>query len=114
MNAEIGLELLGYGMFVALVVAGYLRCRNSQDEVVRAANVAAMAIGAPVGLGIAFVTLFAVRLVPDLQGWLAEFVRRDGAADVVSASFGLGILFTCLMVSVVVGVTWFGWWFSKR
>ncbi len=104
--------LLGNLCFVALVVWCYLRCRNSEDEVVQAAKVAAMATGAPIGLGLAFGSIFIVRLHPTATEWVTGMTRE--AASPATAGFGMGILFTCLLVAGAVGITWIGWWAAKR
>lgn len=106
--------LLGNAIFVGLVVWGYLKCRNSDDEVVRAANNAAMSIGAPIGLGLAFVSLFVVRQVPAVKLYLDERVGRFDPMDALSAGFGMGILYTCLVVAASVMMTWVAWWVAKR
>lgn len=114
MTSEPVFLLLLNGVLGALVVWGYLRCRNSSDEVVKAANIAAMAIGAPIGLGLSFLGIFVVRLTPAVGHRLAGMVGLPNSMDAVTAGFGAGILFACGTVVLAVLVTWFGWWWGKR
>ncbi len=104
----------GNACFVALVVWMYFRCRHSSDEVVRAANEAALSIGAPIGLGLAFTLIFIVRLHPGASSLVEGLAggAREGAA--VSAGFGLGVLATCFAVVLSSVLVWGCWWLSKR
>ena len=114
MTSEPGFLMLVNGVLAALVVWGYLRCRNSSDEVVKAANVAAMAIGAPIGLGLAFFGIFVVRLTPSVGHWLAVVIGLPDSTDAVTSGFGAGTLFAVGTVVLAALVTWVGWWWGKR
>ena len=108
-------RILGYLIVVAVLVATYLRLRASEDTVVRAANVAAMAIGAPVGLGIAFASIFLVRYVPDLGVYIDTLTAaRSVHLGPGAAGFGIGVLFTCVVVVFAAVVAWVGWWMAMR
>ncbi len=100
---------IGLALFVGLVVWGYLTLRSSEDEVARAANVVSMSIGAPIGLGIAVISLFIVRLVPSVSEWLVAAVGQDA-----TAGFGVGVLFTTLVVVIATLAAWAIWWAGRR
>ena len=106
--------LAGNACFVALVVWMYFRCRNSQDEVVRAANEAALSIGAPIGLGFAFFSIFMVRLFPSVSAWVENLVGGSMNESAVTAGFGAGVLLTCALVVLSSILVWFVWWMCKR
>ena len=100
---------IGLALFVGLVVWGYLTLRSSEDEVARAANVVAMSIGAPIGLGIAVISLFVVRLIPSVSEWLVATVGQDA-----TAGFGVGVLFTSFVVGIATLAAWAIWWSARR
>lgn len=106
--------LVGNGLIEGVVVWMFLRCRNSRDEVVRAANVAALAVGAPLGLGLALVSIFVVRLVPQVSTFVGGLVPGVGDVDAVTAGFGMGVLFTIGVVVLSSILAWLAWWISKR
>ncbi len=105
-----GPRVLGAAMMVVVTAWMYLRLRNSEDEVVRTANVAAMATGAPIGLALAFCAIFVVRLMPPAT----RFVDQLAGGAAASAGFGVGVLFTCGLVVFCSLVTWVGWWVARR
>lgn len=107
-------RVVGFALLVAVTVWGYLRLRDRGDEVVRAANRAAIAWGAPLGLALAFCTIFAVRYVPGLNAFVTETAARSGAIGAEPAAFALGILFTGALVVLATGASWLVWWLSKR
>lgn len=108
------LKIIGYALLIAVVVWGYLRCRNSTDEVVRAANEAALSWGTPLGLGLALLSIFAVRYVSGLSELLTETLASGSAVDPSIVGFGTGVLLTCALVVASASVTWVGWWITKR
>ena len=108
-------RVLGYLIVIGVVVATYLRLRTSEDAVVRAANVAALTIGAPVGLGLAFLSIFLVRFVPDLGLYIDTLTAaRSVHLGPGAAGFGVGVLFTCVVVVFAAVVAWVGWWIAMR
>ncbi|MDP6377854.1 MAG: hypothetical protein QF921_10430 [Pseudomonadales bacterium] len=108
-------RLSGYVLVVGMVVMTYLRLRASEDEVLRAANAAAMTVGAPVGLGLAFVSLFVARFVPAVSDYInALTVHSSEALGAGAAGFGIGILFTCFTVVASAVIVWVGWWMAMR
>ncbi|MEM7018529.1 MAG: hypothetical protein AAF512_14460 [Pseudomonadota bacterium] len=110
-----GLTITGYALLIGFTVWMYFRCRNSPDEVVRAANVAAVAIGTPIGLALAFLSIFIMRYSPSMMGLITNLAADSNeAVTPAGAAFGMGILFTCAVVFVSVVVTWVGWWIAKR
>jgi hypothetical protein len=111
----VGSLLSGYVLMVAVTVWMYLRFRNSQDEVIRTANVVAMSFGAPVGLGLAFVSIFFLRYLPPVTHFVADLAdRSDPSLGPAAAAFSMGILFTCAIVVLCSCVSWAGWWLAKR
>ncbi len=113
-RSRVGALVAGNACFVALVVWMYFRCRDSQDEVVRAANEAALSIGAPIGLGLAFMSIFVVRLFPSVSSWLGGLVGVSINENAVTAGFGVGVLVTCSLVVAASFLVWILWWVSKR
>jgi hypothetical protein len=106
--------LLGNGLIVGVVVWMFHRCRNSRDEVVRAANVAALAVGAPFVLGLALESLFVVRLVPQGFTFVGGLVPGVGDVNAVTAGFGMGVFFTIGVVTLNSIFAWIAWWIRKR
>lgn len=104
----------GNACFVAFIVWMYFRCRDSQDEVVRAANEAALSIGAPIGLGFSFLSIFIVRLFPTASSWVENLVGGSNRSDAVTAGFGVGVLVSCLFVVLSSILVWIAWWAGKR
>ncbi|MEM6705157.1 MAG: hypothetical protein AAF690_20720 [Acidobacteriota bacterium] len=121
----VGIPLLGEGvapparlagavLLVGFTLWGYLRCRKQGDEVVRAANTAAVALGAPFGLGLAIGTIFAVRFLPGARGLVEQAAGHAGSIGPVAAAFGLGVLFTASLIVTATSCAWAAWWLSKR
>ena len=106
--------VIGNTLLVVVVVWMFLRCRNSHDEVVRAANFAALAVGAPIGLGLALGSIFVVRLVPQVSAFVGGLVPDLGGNSSVTAGFGIGVLFTIGLVALSSILAWGIWWISKR
>ncbi len=106
--------VIGNILLVLVVVWMFLRCRRSHDEVVRAANDAALGIGAPVGLGLALSSIFIVRLVPQVSAFVGGLVPDMSGVASVTAGFGMGVLFTVGLVALSSMLAWIAWWISKR
>ena len=107
-------RIVGFALLVGVTVWGYLRLRDRGDEVVRAANRAAIAWGAPLGLALAFSTIFAVRYLPSWNAFVTETAAQAGAIGPEAAAFALGILFTGTLVVLATSASWAVWWLTKR
>ena len=98
--------LFGNALLIGSMIWGYLLWRRSDDEVVRAANETAMSVGAPIGLGVAYLSLFGIPTV------IVAFSEEK--ARMLATGFAFGVQFTCGLVIVFVLLTWGCWWAIKN
>ena len=114
-GAESGVRLLGFALLVGFTLWGFLKVRSSKDEVVRAANNSAMAWGAPIGLGLAFLSIFGLRYSAAANQFVSGLAENANAAMAPSAAaFSLGVFFSCGLVAIASTTAWCAWWFAKR